>query len=410
MLIRSTTADDLGIFIDTLHTAFGQFPQTPLDAGGRWWSALEMDRALLALTPQTQPVGTAAAYSFELTLPGQNVVPVSGVSAVSVVPTHRRQGVLTALMRHQLTQLRARGDFLAVLLASEAPIYGRFGYGPATYTTELSITHQHSPLAPPRASTPEPGSIQVLRRDAAQDLIEDLYDRYRRTQPGALSRPHSWWTRQSGQPPISPAPRYIALHRNRDGEPTGYASYALEGQTLTVDEIITTDSINSTGSSTVATFTALARFVLGHDLVSTVVLKHVPPHHPLRWQLHDFRAGKVIDDTDWLWVRLLDIPRALAARGWSGDGDLVLEVQDPFLNEHARYLLSVREGNAECFPTDREADLSLDVRDLGSLYLGGTTPSTLVQAGHIHAHHPQAAARADDLFRTPGAPHCLHWF
>ncbi|RAJ82667.1 sterol carrier protein [Streptomyces sp. PsTaAH-137] len=168
-----------------------------------------------------------------------------------------------------------------------------------------------------------------------------------------------------------------------------------------MDETIATDD---------AVFTALASFVLEHDLVTSVVFKHLPPGHPLRWQLADFRAGQVSDDTDWLWLRLLDVPRALAARGWSTDGELVLDVDDPFLGEHSRYLLTVREGKAHCAPTDREPDLSLDINDLGSLYLGGTAPSTLVRAGHIHAHHPGAAALADALFRTERPPHCLHWF
>ena len=119
MEIRSTTDQDLPVFVDTVHAAFGRFTETPIDGGGLWWSALEMDRALLAFTADGRPVGTTAAYSFELTLPGGVIAPAAGVSAVGVLPSHRRQGVLSAMTRHQLTDLRARGDFLAVLLASE---------------------------------------------------------------------------------------------------------------------------------------------------------------------------------------------------------------------------------------------------------------------------------------------------
>ena len=107
-------------------------------------------------------------------------------------------------------------------------------------------------------------------------------------------------------------------------------------------------------------------------------------------------------------MRLLDVPRALIARGWVMDGELVLDVDDPFFGEHNRYLLTVRGGKADCDPTDREPDLSLDVSDLGSVYLGGTAPSTLVRGGHIRAHHRGAAALADALFRTERATHCLH--
>ncbi|MFG2793118.1 GNAT family N-acetyltransferase [Streptomyces sp. NPDC048419] len=407
MEIRSTTDQDLDVFVDTLHVAFGRFPETPAEGGsGVWWSALEMDRNVLAVTADGRPVGTAGAYSFELTLPGETVLPVSGVTAVGVVPSHRRQGVLSAMMRHQLTELRARGEALSVLLASEALIYRRFGYGPATYMRRLTVQRRRAALAAPRAreaaAAPATGTIEVLRRAECGEILEEVYDRYRRTQPGALSRPHRWWASGAGQAPIAPTPRYVAVHRDADGTPDGYASYAIgDSQTLTVDETIATND---------AAFTALARFVLDHDLVDQVVFKHFPPEHPLLWQFTDFRAGELSGDTDWLWVRLLDIPRALTARAWFTDGELVLDVDDPLLDEHGRYLLTVHDGKADCVPTDREPDLSLDVSDLGAIYLGGTTPSTLVRAGHIRAHHPSAAPLADALFRAERAPHCLHWF
>ncbi|MFG2346155.1 GNAT family N-acetyltransferase [Streptomyces phaeochromogenes] len=409
MEIRPTTDKDLDVFVDTVHAAFGLFPEPPVEGGGLWWSALETDRCLLALAADGRPVGTAAAHSFELTLPGETLVPAAGVTAVGVLPSHRRQGVLSAMMRHQLAELRAGGEFLSVLLASEAPIYGRFGYGPATYTAQLTVPRHKAALAVPRArevadapaTGSDNGSVEVLPRAECGEILEEVYDRYRRAQPGALSRPHRWWTLRAGQPPISPTPRYVAVHRDADGVPDGYASYSVESGTLTVDETIATDD---------AVFTALARFVLGHDLVSQVVFKHVPPGHPLRWQFADFRAGEVSGDMDWLWARLLDVPRALTARGWFTDGELVLDIDDPFFGEHSRYLLTVRDGKADCVPTDRKPDLSMDVRDLGSVYLGGTAPSTLVRAGHIQAHRPGAATLADSLFRADRPPHCLHWF
>ncbi|SHH06213.1 GNAT family N-acetyltransferase [Streptoalloteichus hindustanus] len=405
MEIRPTSDQDLDVFVNTVHAAFGRFPETPTEGGGVWWSALEMDRNLLAVTADGRPVGTAGAYSFELTLPGQILAPATGVTCVGVLPSHRRQGVLTAMMRRQLTELRARGEFLSALLASEAVIYRRFGYGPATYTQRLTVPRRQAALAVPRArgtaDALATGSVELLRRAECGEILEEVYDRYRRAQPGALSRPHRWWALGAGQPPVSPAPRYVAVHRDADGVPDGYASYSVDEATLTVDETIATDD---------AVFTALARFALGHDLITEVVFKHFPPEHPLRWQLADFNAGKVSDSTDWLWVRLLDVPRALTSRGWLTDGELVLDVDDPFLGEHGRYLLTVRDSKADCVPTDLEPDLSLDVSDLASVYLGGTTPSTLVRAGHIRAHNPDAATVADTLFRAERPPHCLHWF
>ncbi|KZB81825.1 GNAT family N-acetyltransferase [Amycolatopsis regifaucium] len=405
MEIRSTNEQDRDVFVGTFHAAFGRFPEVSAEGGGTW-SALEMDRGLFAVGADGRPVGTAGAYSFELTLPGATLAPAAGVTAVGVLPSHRRQGVLSAMMRRQLADVRARGEFLSVLLASEALIYRRFGYGPATHTQRLTVSRHRAAFGFPRAvglaDAPATGSVEVFRRTECAGILEEVYDRYRRAQPGALSRPHRWWALGAGQPPISPAPRYIVVHRDDDGVPDGYASYAFgEANTLTVDEAIAADD---------TVFTALARFVLEHDLVAQVVFKHLPPEHPLRWQLADFRAGQVSDDTDWLWVRLLDVPRALTTRGWFVDGELVLDVEDPFLGERGRYLLTVRDGKADCVPTGREPDLSLDVSDLGSVYLGGTAPSTLVRAGHIRAHRPDAAALADALFRAERPPHCLHWF
>ncbi|MFM9609569.1 GNAT family N-acetyltransferase [Streptomyces niveiscabiei] len=399
MHIRPTTDEDHDLFVTTLLAAFGLAPETPAeDGGGVWWAATEMDRNLFAETEDGKPVGTAGAYTFELTLPGGRLISAPGVTAVGVLPTHRRRGALTAMMRHQLTDLRAQGESLAVLLASEALIYRRFGYGPATYTQRLTVPRHRAALI---AAPEDPGTVEVLNREAAVQIMEEVYDRYRRVQPGALSRPHHWWARRAGMPPIAPAHRYVAVHRDAHGVPDGYASYAKEGSTLTVDETIAGDD---------AVFTALARFVLEHDLTEKAVFRKFPPEHPLRWQFVDFRGPELTDHMDWLWVRLLDIPRALTARGWCTDGELVLDVEDEFLEEKGRYLLTVTDGKAECVRTDREPDLSLDVSDLGSVYLGGTTPTTLVRAGRIRAHHPDAASRADAFFRADRTPHCLHWF
>lgn len=139
-----------------------------------------MDRGLLAVTAAERPIGTAAAHSFELTLPGGTLTPVAGVTAVGVVPTHRRQGVLTAMMRHQLAEVRARGEFLSVLLSSEAVIYRRFGYGPATYTGRPTVPRHQAVFTVPRAGEPAAtGSIELLRRAECGDLLEEIYDRYR---------------------------------------------------------------------------------------------------------------------------------------------------------------------------------------------------------------------------------------
>ncbi|GAA1963822.1 GNAT family N-acetyltransferase [Kitasatospora viridis] len=403
MQIRSTTEADLDTFLSTLCDAFGSVWQSPGESP--WWAAYEMDRHLLAEDAAGRPIGTAGAYSFELTLPGGATAPAAGITGVGVLPSHRRQGVLSALMRHQLEQLRGAGEFLAVLLATEAVIYRRFGYGPASYRQRVAVDLGRGAFAVPVEAG---GSIELRHRADCEEELAEVYDRVRLVQPGALSRPAHWWAKGAGRPPVSRAPRHIAFHRDAAGRLQGYACYTIAVtdqqrslRTLTVEELVAaTDEAQA----------ALARYCLDHDLVSTVVFADLPPRSPLRWRLADYRAARTEAEQDYLWVRLLDVPRALAARGYPADGRLVVEVDDPFLGERGRYLLVVADGVGVCEPTGEPTELALDVADLGSLYLGGTRASDLVRAGRIRELVPGAALRADALLGAEREPHCVHFF
>jgi predicted acetyltransferase len=404
--VRATTPADLEVFVSTLHAAFARFPGQPEEDGsGVFWSVLEMDRNLLAITEDGRAVGTTAGYSFELTLPGGAQIPTTGVTNVGVVPSHRRRGIATALMRRQLTDLRARREHVAVLLAMEATIYRRFGYGPATFSRRMSVTCARAVFddRPLTTSARESagGSIEVLRREECLPALEEVYEQHRLEYPGALNRPHRWWERGAGHPPVSRDPRWIGLHRNAEGRLDGYVSYHLDDGVLTVDETITTND---------AVREDLDRFVLGHDLVREVVFQEAPIDHPLRWQLLDYDAVASSGDEAWLWVRILDVAGALQARSWAGSGELVLQVEDPFLGESSRYLLTVDRGKAECTTTAREPELTLDVSDLGSLYLGGVAPRDLVRAGRIWARDEAAVEAAETLFSTDRVPWSHHIF
>lgn len=403
--VRATTPADLDVFVETLHAAFARFPPQPEEDGsGVFWSVLEMDRNLLAVADDGRPVGTAAGYSFELTLPGGARVPTTGVTNVGVVPSHRRRGTATALMRRQLADLRTRGECVAVLLAMEPTIYRRFGYGPATFSRRVTVTRARAAFDDDRlgrAVRDDLGRVEVVRRQDCVPALEEVYEQHRLGRVGALDRPHRWWARGAGHPPVSRDQRWIGLHRTVDGRPDGYVSYSLEDGVLTVDETITPDDVVQE---------VLDRFVLGHDLVREVVFPQAPTDHPLRWQLVDHDAVASSGDEPWLWVRILDVPAALRARGWAGSGTLVLQVEDPFLQEVSRYELAVAGGSAECAPTEREPDLVLDVSDLGSLYLGGVPPRDLVRAGRIRARTEETVALAEEVFRTDRAPWSHHVF
>ncbi|MEW1959190.1 GNAT family N-acetyltransferase [Kineococcus sp. NPDC059986] len=401
LTVRATTAADLDVFVTTLHAAFGRFPERPEEDGsGVFWSVLEMDRNLLALD-DGRPVGTAAGYSFELTLPGGARVPTTGVTNVGVVPSHRRRGVATALVRRQLADLRERGEPVAVLLAMEPTIYRRFGYGPATFSRRASVVRARAAFDDDRLARVGRGTVVVVRREDCVPVLEEVYERHRLHRVGALDRPHRWWARGAGHPPVSREPRWIGLHRSTDGRADGYVSYRLDDGVLHVDETITTDD---------AVREELDRFVLAHDLVREVVFHEAPTDHPLRWQLLDCDAVSSGGDEAWLWVRVLNVPRVLEARTWTGSGTLVLQVDDPFLGESSRHELAVTGGAARCTTTTREPDLVLDVSDLGSLSLGGVPPRDLVRAGRVRARDEEAVAMAQTLFRTEQVPWSHHVF
>lgn len=333
------------------------------------------------------------------------MLPAAGVTAVGVLPSHRRRGILTALMGRQLDDIAARGESVAVLLASEAVIYRRFGYGPATFTQQLTVTRHRAAVQ----GTAGAGSIRVRHRSECGEALAAVYDAYRRQQPGAVSRSERLWRIGAGQPPVSPAPRLVAVHHDVSGAPDGYAAYSAgptdpvtRSRPLVVDEIVAADR---------DAYAALFRFLCEHDLMTEVVFRSLPRDSWLRLLLTDHRAAQVNRDGDWLWVRVLDVPGALSARGYTAEGRLVLDVADAFRDGVAgRYALTVRDGNAVCERSDDAPDLALDISDLGSVYLGGTAPSSLAAAGRVRALTPRALPLADALFRAERTPHTLHWF
>jgi predicted acetyltransferase len=404
MHIRATREADREAFVTTLLAAFGNVAETPAAGEGSWWSGFEMDRCLVA-EDDGRMVATAGAYTFELTMPGGTLLPVAGITAVGVLPSHRRRGILSALMRRLLDDVAARGECMAVLLASEAVIYRRFGYGPATFTQRLTVPRHRAALTGPVP----PGSVAVRQRAECGADLAAVYDAYRRTQPGALSRTAESWRTGAGQPPVALTQRLVAFHHDEQGRPDGYASYLVGAvdpvtgaRPLKVDELVAENR---------DAYAGLFHFFAGHDLVTELVFTSLPRAGWLRWLLEDHRAASVSRDTDRLWVRVLDVPRAVTARDYPVDGRLVLDVTDTLRTEvTGRYALTVTGGTAACERTGDTSDLTLDVSDLGSLLLGGTPASVLAEAGRVRARTPGAAALADALFRSEPAPHTVHWF
>ena len=145
--IRPITEDEFDSFETVTQHAFHGSPFSESDRH-MVLDRFEFDRTLAAWDGAA-PVGVTSIYSFQLSVPGQEVLPAAGVTFVAVLPTHRRRGVLNSLMRRQLADVRDRAEPLAVLWASESVIYSRYGYGSASGILSYTFRRGEGALALP---------------------------------------------------------------------------------------------------------------------------------------------------------------------------------------------------------------------------------------------------------------------
>jgi predicted acetyltransferase len=366
----------------------------------------ELDRSL-GLWDGDRVVATAGIYSRELTVPGA-VVPCAGITWVTVSPTHRRRGVLNAIMRRQLTELHEQGrEPVAALWAAEAPIYGRFGYAPATWRGNLSGAVQRLALRPDVDAGD--GRVDLVPVEEYRTAAVALYDRVRRAVPGNLARTDVWWDRALRDEPTQrhgATERRYLVHTDADGTVTGYAAYRVKDAWTDggePDATLTVEEVRATGTPAYA---ALWRFLLGIDLVRTVKAPSASDDDPLRWLLTDSRAlhSRPVDA---LWVRLVDVGRALSARRYPTPINLVLEVRDGFCPwNDGRWALTAGPSGGFCAPTDSDPDLVVDVEALAAAYLGGVSLASLQAAGRVTEVSPGAVTLAATAFRWPVSPWC----
>jgi predicted acetyltransferase len=304
---------------------------------------------------------------------------------------------------------RDRGEAVALLYASEYPIYGRFGYGPASQVATWTID------VPATSFRGDPtGGIEMAGPDATTStVLSRVYDTWRRRHVGEIRRREYMWNYDLGLVDTAWGTRwkgFLALHRDAGGEVDGYARYRAEEkweqrqprQTLKVDEL---------HALTDETYAGLWRFLAEIDWVATVKAESRSPSDRLRWLLTNARAAVISDVGDGIWVRLLDVRRALEARTYEREGSLVLEIIDPEADGgRVRVLLDAAPEGATCRDTDRSPDLTLDVAALGAAYLGGTRLRDAVLATGVDEHRAGALADAEAIFRTADEPWCSTFF
>ncbi|GAB3282067.1 GNAT family N-acetyltransferase [Microbacterium lacusdiani] len=347
-------------------------------------------------SPQAdRPVATASSWVTPTTIP-VGTVPLWAISTVTVAGTHRRRGIARGMLEAELRDAHAAGVPVAGLTASEATIYGRYGFAPATLVATWKVDARRAEWIGPEA----PGRVQYLDREDAALLIGELHER---TLSQRLGEIPGWPRRWRGRVGLAEhkddgvrTVRYV----DAAGEPRGAMAYAIEGDpeddgrgVLTIQYLIAEDD---------AALGALWRFALEHDLVGRVVAHMRPVDEPLPWLISDPRVA-VSSIKDHGWLRILDVPAVLEARSYAADADLTLRVSDPLGYAEGTWRVSIADGRASVTPDEGDPDVSLSVIELGSAYLGGFALPVLRAAGRVEGSDAAITA-LDAALRVPRAP------
>jgi predicted acetyltransferase len=405
--IRPMTPEDGDQFTNVIATAFGEtFTAEEVADHDRWF---EYERSIGAFDGD-RLVGTGGAYSMDLTLPGLTTIPIGGLTAIAVLPTYRRRGILRSMIAYHFEETEGRGELVSGLGASESVIYGRFGYGLATTFADYEIDPRRGQFLRPPATR---GRLRLLEPEETAKIVPPLYDRYRRRQPGELSRPQAWWEVYARDPDWTrqgASRHYDVVYESEPGRVDGWVSYRVEnrwpnGLAANVIKVRMLVGLTSEAEA------ALWRYVLDLDLAGTVQLHGRPVDDPVRWRLADPRRLRVTDLGDHLWLRLLDLPGALAARRYAVADALVLEVTDALRpRNQGRFRLEGGPDGAACAPATAAPDLALDIADLGAAYLGGASLASLARAERVTERTPGALLRADRMFAADPPPVCTTHF
>lgn len=399
--IRRVRDDELPAFIESLSTAFMERLDVhkvvaevrPLWDLERIWAAVQDGRIC----------GTFRSWATELTVPGGARLPGAAVAAVSVLPTHRRRGILRGLVDAEHGAIRARGEAVGLLYASEYPIYGRFGYGPAcreaAWTLDTRGTAFHG--------APTSG-VEVVKPDEdAAAAMKSVFETWRLRQPGEIWRRDFRWEYDLGlRESVWGATwkGFLALHRDSSGTPDGYARYHVDEkwEQRQPRNVLNVDDLHAL---TDEAYAALWRFLAEIDWVATVKAERRGAAERLPWHLTNPRAAEISNLGDGMWVRLFDVARALEARTYDREADLVIEVIDREAGGgRTRLALDAGPAGATCRETDRSPDLTLDVAALSAAYLGGVSLRDAVVASGFDEHRDGALVEAGALLRTLDEP------
>jgi predicted acetyltransferase len=402
--VRNISPEEFASWQEVLGTAFGFDPRP--DEQEMWKKAAEFDRYLAAYDGD-ELVGTGGALTFSMTVPGGSSLPFGGVTAIATKPTHRRRGVLTTVMRRLHDEARSRGEAISALWASESLIYGRFGYGVAVEGSDLSIERVHAALAD---GAPPAGRVRLVGTEEARAALPALYTAATAGIPGTIARTEIGWELYFWDPEHwrDGASSYRYAFYERDGTTVGYARYRQkeEWQNGHPHQEVRVGDLQAVDGEA---YRALWRHCLSMDLVATIKVHNRRLREPLALLLREPRRLEQ-RRSDRIWLCLLDVAAALAARRYGSDGELVLAVSDRFAPDAGgRFLLTGGTDGAECRRTRRAPDVSLSAADLASAYLGDSRLPELAWLGRVEGE-AEAVALAHRMFQWPVAPWCTVHF
>lgn len=398
---RPITADERVEFRRRLYAGFGDDLDKPEQGAERFEALLPLDRTVAAFEGDRM-IGTLGAFPLELTVPGGASVPTAGTTMVTVRNTHRRQGVLRSMMGDHLDDTARRGEPLAALWASEEPIYGRFGFGNATFRDVIE-----GAKGALRVEHPGEGRVYPLDPEEVEDALPAVYDRARQGTAGMLARSADWWKHNVVHDPDywrdgDTAKRYVVYEAEEGIE--GYVSYRQkaswedfvpEGRVKVTEIITATDRAH----------TALWSYLGNVDLFPIVTYWNLRVDDPLWWKLANPRLVQR-KRADALYLRIMDVPAALGLRRYETDGSIRLGVEDPFRPATGGvYELTVDGGEGKAVAVEGDPDVTLGIRSLASLYLGGGNARSMAGAGLIEGT-PASVASLHRLFATVAAPWC----
>lgn len=401
--VRTIGPDELARLRDVLSVAFGGGdPDAAWDPV--WEHAFEKDR-LFAAYESGEMAGVAGSFSFKVTVPGAEV-PTAGLTIVGVLPNHRRKGILRKLMKAHVEDARAHDEPLSVLWASEEAIYQRFGYGIGTLHSKIEVERGRNAFR----NDPGPhGRVRFLDEDESVKELPGIYERVRSRRPGMLARSEKWWRYHRLWDPKESrdgASRlYRVLWEDDSGQNRAYALYRVkekwnedvglsEGE-LWVNELVSEDA---------EAHREMWRYIFGVDLVQRVTGYFMAVDDPLPLMLHEPRRlrTRVMDA---MWLRILDVKRALEARGYASEGSFTFRLADAFCPENeGTWTLTVDASGGTVEESASEAQLEMETNDLAAAYLGTLTFAQLGRAGRVRELQPRSIEIADALFRTSVAP------